>query len=89
MSFTERYGAGSPTSAPCGGPRGCCGSCLDKEPDEDSFERAERKERERRMKREAQSQPENDSRGEDEVVDSQPERASAMQSPCSEPASGH
>ncbi|KAI5118914.1 hypothetical protein M0805_004690 [Coniferiporia weirii] len=46
------YGAGSATSTPCGGSRGCRGSCLQSGFDEDSFEKAERKAREKREKRE-------------------------------------
>ena len=53
LYFIEAYGSGSRLSAPFGGPRGCCGSCLE-DSGEDSFEKAERKERERREKQEAE-----------------------------------
>ena len=53
LYIIEAYGSGSRLSAPCGGPRGCCGSCLE-DSGEDSFEKAERKERERREKQEAE-----------------------------------
>jgi len=52
----KSYGAGSSTGTCCGGPRGCCGSCLQGSFDEDDFEQAEekrvRREREREMRRE-------------------------------------
>ncbi|THH08790.1 hypothetical protein EW145_g2462, partial [Phellinidium pouzarii] len=50
----KSYGSGSSTSAPCGGSRGCCGFCLQKGFDEDSFEEAERKAREKQRKKHSQ-----------------------------------
>ncbi|PAV17886.1 hypothetical protein PNOK_0637200 [Pyrrhoderma noxium] len=84
----KAYGSGSRLSAPCGGPRGCCGSCLE-DSGEDSFEKAERKEKERREKQEAelrngvakdQSNPQGNNNATD-VVSSQPLPSEQMATP--------
>jgi len=47
--FFKRYGS-SANRTPCGGTRGCCGSCFQSGFDEDDFEKAERKAEEKRKK---------------------------------------
>lgn len=48
--YAESYGS-SANRTPCGGTRGCCGSCFQSGFDEDDFEKAERKAEERRKKK--------------------------------------
>ncbi|EJC99658.1 uncharacterized protein FOMMEDRAFT_142652 [Fomitiporia mediterranea MF3/22] len=84
LRYPGNYGAGSPTSAPCGGPRGCCGSCFDDGDDEDDFDRAQRKERERQQKKAGKrSQQEEEFPREEigEIVTNQPAPADAMRTP--------
>ena len=51
----EPYGS-DPNGTPCGGSRGCCGSCFQSGFDEDEFDKADRRADERRQKEKERSE---------------------------------